>query len=287
MNSLVGLSLMICLLTFAPEPSFAVCKNSGGSSGGNAVGSQVNGSSVTICASAVAVIPARASVVKSKVISKPKVLLVSFQKPQNYFFAQVQAPISKSPKAETKRKQIVAVQKKIVKKVVSAPGSTNKSSASADFSPMRVVATVYPSDQLTVGQPASFSALALQHFKFGTLLNLPTEVRFTPISVEWYFQGDEQNDMDTGSGGYLNHVFSSAGSFRVQAVATYAVDYRLRASLNWIAEPETISMLDELIIQVSGDGAEQPAIPSNNAPERRVRLVGSDCLKKPGSFGCN
>ena len=236
-NSFVGFGLMISLLVFAPEPSFAACRNSGGSSGSNSVGSQVNGSSVTICASALAVVPARTSVVKSKVVVKPNQPL---QKHRRFFVAlrrhcspKLWQPISKpkpkvviAPAAKPK----VAAQTKIVNSVLTAPGSTSKSSATADFSPAAVSANVYPSDQLVVGQTASFSSSALQHFKSGTLLNLPTEVRFTPISVDWDFQGEGETQASAGRGSYVNHVFSSAGLFQVQVMATYAVSYRLRGS---------------------------------------------------------
>jgi hypothetical protein len=149
------------------------------------------------------------------------------------------------------------------------------------------LANVYPSDQLAVGQIASFSSSALQHYKSGTLLNLPTEVRFTPISVDWDFQENGEAEATATRGAYVSHVFSSAGLFQVQVMATYSVSYRLRGSLDWIAEPETISMVDELLIYVSGDGAEQTDVPSVTAPEKRARLVSGDCLKRPGSFGCN
>ena len=293
-NSFVGFGLMISLLVFAPEPSFAACRNSGGSSGNNSVGSQVNGSSVTICASALAVVPARTSVVKSKVVVKAKPTPAKapavFRRTQAPLQPKVMAPISKpkpkvliAPAAKPK----VAAQAKVVSNQVTAPGSTSKSSATADFSPAAVSANVYPSDQLVVGQTASFSSSALQHFKSGTILNLPTEVRFTPISVDWDFQGDGEIQASSGQGAYVNHVFSSAGLFQVQVMATYAVSYRLRGSLDWIAEPETISLVDDLLIYVSGDGAEQANVPALKAPERKVRLVSGDCLKRPGSFGCN
>jgi hypothetical protein len=293
-NSFLGFGLMISLLVFAPEPSFAACRNSGGSSGNNSVGSQVNGSSVTICASALAVVPARTSVVKSKVVVKAKPTPAKapavFRRTQAPLQPKVMAPISKpkpkvviAPAAKPK----VGAQTKVVSNLVTAPGSSSKSSATADFSPAAVSANVYPSDQLAVGQTASFSASALQHFKSGTLLNLPTEVRFTPISVDWDFQGEGETQSSAGRGSYVNHVFSSAGSFQVQVMATYAVSYRLRGSLDWIAEPETISMVDELLVYVSGDGAEQTDVPAITAPERKVRLVSGDCLKRPGSFGCN
>lgn len=293
-NSFVGFGLMISLLVFAPEPSFAACKNSGGSSGSNSVGSQVNGSSVTICASALAVVPARISVVKSKVVVKAKPAPAKapavFRRTQAPLQPKVLAPISKpkpkvviAPAAKPK----VAAQTKVFRNLVTAPGSTSKSSATADFSPAAVSANVYPSDQLAVGQTASFSSSALQHFKSGTLLNLPTEVRFTPISVDWDFQGERETQASTFQGSYVNHVFSSAGLFQVQVMATYAVSYRLRGSIDWISEPETISMVDELLIYVSGDGAEQTDTPAIISPERKVRLVSGDCLKRPGSFGCN
>ena len=289
---------MISLLIFAPEPSFAACRNSGGTSGSNSVSSQVNGSSVTICASALAVVPARTSVVKSKVVVKVKPAPASAPAKTPAVFRRTQAPLK--PKAVSiVSKQSSTVERapvvkpkvptttKILNRVFASPGSTSKSSATADFSPAAVSANVYPSDQLAVGQTASFSSSALQHFKSGTLLNLPTEVRFTPISVDWDFQGEGEIQAGAGRGSYVNHAFSSAGLFQVQVMATYAVSYRLRGSLDWIAEPETISMVDELLIYVSGDGAEQTDAPAITAPERKVRLVSGDCLKRPGSFGCN
>lgn len=284
---------MISLLVFAPEPSFAACRNSGGSSGSNSVGSQVNGSSVTICASALAVVPARTSVVKGKVVSKPNPLPATaavFRRTQAPLKPKVLAPVSKpkpkvviAPAAKPK----VAAKTKVVSNLLTNPGSSSKSSATAEFSPAAVSASVYPSDQLSVGQTASFTSSAVRHFKSGTLLNLPTEVRFTPIEVNWNFEGDGQGEGTSGRGAYVDHVFSSAGLFQVRVIATYAVSYRLRGSINWIAEPETISMVDELEIYVSGDGAEHIDVPSFTAPERRVLLVSGDCLKRPGSFGCN
>jgi hypothetical protein len=105
--------------------------------------------------------------------------------------------------------------------------------------------------------------------------------------VDWDFQENGEAEATATRGAYVSHVFSSAGLFQVQVMATYSVSYRLRGSLDWIAEPETISMVDELLIYVSGDGAEQTDVPSVTEPEKRARLVSGDCLKRPGSFGCN
>ena len=279
MNSIIGLIVMLSLLAIAPQPTFAACKNPGGSSGSNKVGSQVNGSSVTICASAEIISPARSVTVKSvvtatKPIAKPapkqaaKVipkLIPAFHKP---------ASAAKPPKPK------VIVSKKT--KVVSKPSSKNATAAAADFTPADVSANVYPSNQLSVGQPASFESTAVQHYRTGTLLNLPTEVRFTPISVIWNF----------GSGHYLTgafvgHAFNSAGTHAVEVRVVYAVSYRIRGSSSWISEPDTITLSEALKVEVSASAMtknqpiEKPSVGS------KVLLVGQDCLENPGTFGCN
>lgn len=311
-QSVLGFGLMFSLLLFAPEPSFAGCRNSGGSSGSSLVGSQVNGGSVTICAEAVAVTPARTAVVKnavtktvssktasSKTVAKPaakvaakvvaKVAPKVISKPA--IFRRTQAvPLKAAPTKSiaTKSKSLVAkptsklkTVKKIVATTITKPGSQNKTAAVADFTPASVSASVYPSDQLTVGQTASFSSSAIVHYQTGTLLNLPTEVRFTPIAVHWDFDTD-----GSGTGSNLGHAFSSAGIHEVQLRVVYSVSYRIKGSINWIAEPDTITMNDNLLVTVSGDAGETPDVPIEVAVPRTTLLVGSDCIKRPGTFGC-
>lgn len=75
MHSLLGFALIFSLLGFAPSPSWADCKNSGGGGASFNYGSEVSGSSVTICGTSTTVVPSRTSkVVKvvSKVVAKPK-----------------------------------------------------------------------------------------------------------------------------------------------------------------------------------------------------------------------
>lgn len=284
-HSILGFVLMLALLLFAPEPSLATCKNSGGSTGGNAVGSQVSGAVVTICASAVAVSPARTAEVKIKPILKIKSAPVIFRRTQTQMQPR---PIPGA--SVTKPKP--AVKKPVVKKpavttLVSSAGSTSKSAATADFTPARTVASVFPSDQLVLGETAFFSASANQHFQVGTILNLPTEVRFTPTAIDWIFSDQRLRSAGEGRGASVSHAFSSAGVHEVQVMATYAVSYRVKGSVSWIPEPESISLIDVITVTVSAESEQPAAAETEKNPRKKVRLVASDCLKRPGSFGCD
>jgi hypothetical protein len=279
-HSIIGLTLILSLLAVTPAPGFASCRNSGGSQGSSQFGSQVNGGSVTICASAVAVTPARKTVLKTpiKVFAKStskspaKPALKASPKTVLSFHKIVRPPSSTKP----------VIKKKITAKVISKPGSANKTSATADFTPAGVNGNVYPSNELAVGQQASFTSTAVKHYRSGKLLNLPTEVQFTPISVTWNF-----GDGTAATGAYIPHIFSVAGVHQVQVQVVYSVSYRVKGSLNWVAEPDTITVADDLVVDVSA-GAEtgaQPEVQDTN--NLKVLLVGQDCLSNPGSFGCN
>jgi len=277
MNSILGLAVMLSLLAFAPQPSYAACKNSGGSSGSNKVSSQVNGGSVTICASAVTISPARSVTVNAVLTSSkpaPKSAVKTPSKSLPAFHKIAVPAIAAKPKA--------TVSKKTVAKVVSKPSTKNATAAAAEFTPAAVSASVYPSNHLSLGQWASFESTAVQHFRTGSLLNLPTEVRFTPLSVAWNF----------GTGQYLaganvGHAFDSAGSHAVQVRVVYAVSYRLRGSSTWIAEPDTIALGDEINIEVAANSFSENRPIEKPSAARTVLLVGQDCLEKPGTFGCN
>jgi hypothetical protein len=280
-NSIFGLTIMLSLIALAPVPSFAECKNAGGSSGSSKVGSQVNGSTVTICASAIAITPARSTTVQKPIKTVTKVAVKPASKPvlkpvaQPAVFRRTQAALPK-PKIKTVIKQ------KAVTKVISKPGSTNKTSAAADFRPASVVGSVYPGNDLLVGELATFASSAVQHYRTGTLLNLPTEVRFTPINVSWDF-----GDGTTASGSETDHEFQAPGAHQVQLRVVYAVSYRIKGSQAWLAEPDTITMSDVLSVSVSASGT--PSVPrvTDSASSKRVLLVGEDCISKPVAFGCH
>lgn len=278
MNSILGLAVMLSLLAFAPQPTFAACKNSGGSSGANTVGSQVNGSSVKICASAITISPARSVTVKSVVTSTKPAAKPSARQAVKVIPKLIPAFHKPAVPAKTPKPKIMVSKKT---KLVSKPSSKNATAAAADFTPADVSANVYPSNHLSVGQSATFESTAVQHYRTGTLLNLPTEVRFTPLSVAWNFGAGQYQ-----SGANVGHAFNIAGTHTVQVRVVYAVSYRLRGSTSWISEPDTITLADEITIEVSAGSTKVTEPIEKQASPKKVLLVGQDCLENPGTFGC-
>lgn len=282
MNSIIGLTIMFSLLAVSPAPSFASCRNSGGSQGSSKFGSQVNGGSVTICASAVAVTPARKTVVKTpiKVVVKPAPKPAAKPAPKSV----VKLVARPAPRAVAKPAipPKPVIKKKVTTKVITKPTTANKTSATADFTPAGVNGNVYPSNELTVGQQASFTSTAVQHYRSGKLLDLPTDVRFTPISVSWSFA-----DGTTATGAYTPHIFSVAGEHQVQVQVVYSVSYRVKGSLAWIAEPDTITVADDLLVDVSAGAGPGNQLEVQDPQTPGVLLVGQDCIRNPGSFGCS
>lgn len=279
-QSFLGLALMLSLLSFTPTPTWASCKNSGGSVGGHRVGSQVSGGSVTVCAAAVAVTPARTAIVKTlskpqaKPAAKPVVKLAPAKK---VVFRRTQLVPRPAPKTSTT--VVVKAKAKSKTKVLTKPGSKNVTAASINFVPASVVASVYPSNQLGVGQLATFATSAAVHYRSGKLMSLPTEVRFTPVLVAWDIGGTDAN------GSSASFAFDAAGTHSVSVKVTYEVAYRVRGSANWILEPDTIAVTDDLFVEVT-DSADYEETDSNPAP-RRVLLVGEDCKARPEAFGCS
>jgi hypothetical protein len=275
------MALMLCLVAAVPQPSWASCKNSGGSAGSHKVGSQVSSGSVTICASAVSVTPARTATVpaKSRVISKPKTStpIVSKLIPLVHRKPVVQQtkPVAKPAKKINLKPIVKATPKPVIKTI---PGTTSASASSAMFTPAGVIASVFPSSELSIGQTANFSSNPFVHFRAGTVLNLPTEVRFTPVSTSWIIDGEV-----IGVGNRANYSCAEIGSHQVRVEVVYAVAYRVRGSALWISEPDSITVLDDLALNVS---TESDSWDSPEPIPGRALLVGTDCFAKPGSFGC-
>lgn len=284
--SYLGLALMLSLLTFVPTPGFAACKNSGGTSGSHKFGSQVNGGSVTICATAVAVTPARTAVVKlpakvaPKPAAKPAAKKPAVFRKQPLIVLQQDAPKPASkPVSKPASKPKPTAKPKNKSKLITKPASKNVTSASANFTPTSVAASVYPSNQLGVGQLATFVTSAVVHYRSGTLLAIPTEVRFTPVEIEW-----DLGDGFTGTGQSLNFAYEQMGTFAVLLRVRYEVSYRYKGTQGWIAEPDSIQVSDNLFVEVSE--LANIEVPQEQG-RRKALLVGQSCLERPGTFGCN
>jgi hypothetical protein len=275
---ILATALVLSLLAVVPEQAQAACKNSGPSINTHKYGSQVSGQSVTICSTAVKVTPARVAVVKKKpaVVAKPSTKTKSIP-----VFRRTQQVSPPKTLLKTVKKPVAKPKVISSRKVIKVAGSNTTSGATANFTPAGVSASVYPGNTIEVGTQANFVSTPVVHYRAGTLQSVPTEVRFTPIAVNWSF-----DDGLHASGTGVGRSFSAAGTYEVTVSVIYAVAYRVRGGAAWIQEPDQIEMTNQLQLDVvdAGEYSESAEL----APEQsaRVLLVGSTCVAKPAAFGC-
>jgi len=304
LHTVLGLALIFSLMGFAPAPSWAGCKNSGGGGSSFNYGSEVAGTAVTICGNSSVVVPARSSTTTkpapkpvsktvTKVPAKPA-LKAPLKAARPLTMADIRALIRISdisspkqivvakpkPKPAPKPAVIVKVPAKAVSVLSSTPASASASSGSANFSPDEASAAVSPSSDLSVGELATFYSDPKVHYRLGAVLGHAAEVRFSPVQTSWQF-----GDGLSGSGAQATHSFSS-GNFDVRVTITYAVFYRLVGQLVWILDPGQIQM--PAVVQVSvGDSSnwsppEEEPLPTSKLPY----LVSANCLANTSSVGC-
>lgn len=306
-HSFLGLALIVSLVSFAPAPSWAGCKNSGGGGSSFNYGSEVAGTAVTICGNTSVVVPARTSTIAkpapkpvSKPVSKvqPKAPAKAVAKPsaqvaQPRTLADIRALMrlsdltsSKSvvakpkPKPAPKPALIIKVPAKVVSVLSSTPASASGSNGSAIFSPDEASVAVSPSSQLTAGELATFHSDPKVHYRLGAVLGRSAEVRFSPVQTTWQF-----GDGTEGSGAQATHSFN-AGNFAVEVTITYSVSYRFAGQATWVLDPGQIEM--PAFVQVSvGD------FTNWSQPEAQTRtvsklsyLVSANCLANTSSVGC-
>lgn len=270
-------ALVVSMLLFVPESATAGCKNAGGSVGARKYSSQVNGQAVSICSAAIAVTPARTAVVIKKVqVAAPAKPIARVSPAQLARLKQLGFTETAKPKVVKLAKPKVKTLKKVIKK----SGTTTSTNGVIDFTPATPGIRVSPSHNLTLGQSATFSSTVGVHHRSGLLNRVPTEVRFTPVGYRW--------DMDDGAdftAAAAQHSFGSSGEYAVTLSVRFAIAYRVRGGVSWIADPDQIEMTSQKQITVSDadqSASTEPAAEANN----RVLLVGETCLAKPGTFGC-
>lgn len=276
-QGLLATALMLSLIAFVPDEALGACKNSGATYSGTKLSSQVSNNVVKVCALALKVQPARTVVIK-KTTATPVSAKVTIKKTVTLRKSGI--VINAKPAVKKIAKIIVTKKKALKTKSALKKKATKKLAKSfAKFRPAAVVAGVSNDGVLAVGQLVTFDSSSAEHFKYALLLNLNTQVRFTPIEVAW-----DYGDGESGSGKYSDHSFSSAGTKQVQLTVVYSVAYRAKGSGRWIAEPGQVTVSDALTVNVAG-GSSSKSKPKLVASQRTL-LVGSTCSLRPGSFGC-
>lgn len=287
-NFLLAAALAMSMASFVPHNAMAACKNVGGSVGSYKYSSEVKGRSVTVCASALRVTPARTVVVNKKVLvakpskTKPKVSAAYKQlMKQLGFVTPKKQSVTSVKKIVKKPKQKIKLVPKASQKKVTKPGTVTNVKGASIFSPSAVSASVRPARTLKIWETANFAVSPTVQFRSGMVNQVPTTVRFTPVDVVWNFK-----DGTVAQGSSVFHSFMATGIFAVSYSVKFAVAYRVQGKKTWINEPDFISLPGKLPILI----ADTPMGPnpeiSNSPNPRKVLLVGSDCESKPGSFGC-
>lgn len=156
------------------------------------------------------------------------------------------------------------------------PGYSSSASASAQFVPNPLRASVYPTPALMIGQEFRFSSDPTSHFVKQKVLGRLAEVHFVPLRIDWKF-----GDGTEISGADSSKSFSVAGQYSARAEVRYSVSYRLLGETNW--QPVQGSLLVKSnVLNVSVGASSQEA----DTSARSALLVGQDCESKPDAFGC-
>jgi hypothetical protein len=160
---------------------------------------------------------------------------------------------------------------------IETPGYFSSASDAVEFSPNALVASVFPTKILSIGQAAKFSSNPSSHFGSAIVLGRQAEVHFVPESSSWKFS-DEVSLVGVDT----QRAFKLAGKYQIQAFVEYQVSYRLLGESAWQAVEGTL-LIGSNTLEVSvgafnfkGDQSTQGAL-----------LVGADCIGRPGVFGCN
>ena len=161
--------------------------------------------------------------------------------------------------------------------IIDTPGDYSAASDAVEFSPNALVASVFPTKILSIGQLAKFSSNPSSHFGSAIVLGRQAEVHFVTRSSSWSF-----SDGALLSGSDAQKSFKSAGKYQAQAFVEYEVSYRLLGESGWQGVEGTLTVesnILELTVGAFGFKADQST--------QGVLLVGADCIGRAGAFGCD
>ncbi|MFM7013393.1 MAG: hypothetical protein ACKOXT_00150, partial [Actinomycetota bacterium] len=159
---------------------------------------------------------------------------------------------------------------------VTSPASSASAGAAVSFVPNQVRAKYFPQTVLGIGQPASFSADPVLHYKTQRVLGRMAEVEFTPISLIWIF-----SDGASGSGNPFVRSFEENGSYQAVARVTYRVKFRLLGETSWQLVQGAITSLSNRLNLTVGESL------GSESDGEAVLLVGQLCTNQPQAFGCD
>ncbi|AOY56298.1 hypothetical protein [Candidatus Rhodoluna planktonica] len=272
-------------LWLTPSPSSAAdCVST---TSGLSAKSKISNQTVTVCASARSVQPARSAtattVIKQVPQAKPKTTAKPAVKPKllpqsarPIMVDRIPAPVKK-PTAKVVPK---APAKKPIKvtqiSTSTTPGSTSAQQEEQDFNPTAFSISSSAGTVLSIGEWVSFTHDASAHQRTGLLLGKSTTVEFLPVGQQWQLNGYVTQSETTST------RFVSAGTYLVSVAVTYSV-YATVASVSTRHFVGNIVLNAHLEVEV-GEGLEQSSAETGSG---LVRLVDQLCLGRTDVFGCD
>lgn len=153
----------------------------------------------------------------------------------------------------------------------------------ASFYPTKPGIASEPNGWAVVGLDTNFVSNAAAHAVSGRLLKLPASVRFTPTRFVWDYGDGYRRTTTTGGSTWkqlavaeftptvTSHVYSTAGSYRVELAVAYTAQYRFDGAA-WHDVPGTLTLRAPTETVVASGAA--------------TVLVQRDCRANPRGPGC-
>jgi hypothetical protein len=153
----------------------------------------------------------------------------------------------------------------------------------ARFVPGAGTAGMEPAGWMVVGLPANFFGSAERQVMAGTVLDIPAEVRFTPVSYTWDF-GDGQSLESSSPGSSwaslglpefsatsTSHTFGEPGAFTIRLTVNFSAEYRFGAD-SFIPLVGSVPSSTNEIVALAGSA--------------QTVLVGEQCTDSRRGLGC-
>ncbi len=153
---------------------------------------------------------------------------------------------------------------------VGKPAQTKITQALRNFRPLQPRILVSPSRTVPVSTMLTFSNTAKAELQKDSLLNLPCEVRFQPVSFKWSYSGE------TATSSRFDWLAQNPGGFQVNLVVSFTIEYRFKGLSDWrIVKPNIQVNAFPVTVSIIGS----PVL------RHRPKLVDQPCFS-PNRWGC-
>lgn len=153
----------------------------------------------------------------------------------------------------------------------------------AVFRPQAAVQYMQPDGWMVVGLSTNFVAVIDRHVVRGTLLDLPADVRFTPVAYRWRYGDGTSARLGSRGASWAtlglrefdptptSHVYRASGTYVIELDVEYTAEYRF-AGGSWTPLSGVIVLPANDLVATAGGAV--------------TVLVDRDCARAPAGPGC-